>query len=185
MPADTDVAIRVQTRACRPDDAPFLRALFASHCTHFLALGLPQPALETLLDQQYAFQQADYSRRFPNARKLIALVDEAPVGHMTIEDDGAALHLVDIAVAPSARRCGYGCALVQQVQQQACATGRRVVTLSVDPKNQAALHLYQALGFETVETHPVQWRMAWYPHSRAVKQSACSDTLSILITTKG
>jgi ribosomal protein S18 acetylase RimI-like enzyme len=185
MPADTDIALNVQTRPSVPEDAPFLHALFVANCTHLAALGLPPVALAAMLDQQYAFRQADYSRRFPQARTLIALVDEVPVGQLMVDDDGATLHIVDIAVVPQARGRGYGKALVQGVQTQACTARRLAVTLSVDPMNHVALRLYQALGFETIETHPVQWRMAWQPDSPATERSAHPETLPILTTTKG
>lgn len=92
MPADTDIALNVQTRPSVPEDAPFLHALFVANCTHLAALGLPPVALAAMLDQQYAFRQTDYSRRFPQARTLIALVDEVPVGQVMVDDDGTTLH---------------------------------------------------------------------------------------------
>lgn len=185
MPADADILINLQTRPSLPEDAPFLHALFAANCTHLGALGLPPEALEALIDQQYAFRQADYHRRFPQARTLIALGDQAPVGQMVVNDDGTTLHLVDIAVAPSARGHGYGSALVQQVQTQARTALRQAVTLSVDPMNHVALRLYQALGFEAIETHPVQWRMVWRTAPCFGMQGACANTSSIFTTTKG
>lgn len=185
MPFDTHSATPMQTRQRHPEDAAFLSALFAANCTHLHVLGLSAATLDTLVAQQYASQQVDYHRRFPSAKTVIALVDQTPVGQMMVHDDGTVLHIVDVAVAPSMCGRGYGGALVRQVQAQARRDRRQAVTLSVDPLNQRALRLYLALGFETVQTHPVQWRMAWHPGMSAVGEEACTDTLSILSTTKG
>ncbi|MDP3227889.1 MAG: GNAT family N-acetyltransferase [Acidovorax sp.] len=185
MRCDINSATPVRTRQSHPEDAAFLSALFAANCTHLHALGLPTAALDAMVVQQYAFRQADYHRRFPSAKTLIALVDETPVGQMMVHDDGTVLHIVDVAVAPSLRGRGYGAALVRQVQTQAGRDRRQGVTLSVDPENRRALRLYLALGFETVETHPVQWHMAWRPGTSAVREAAYTAPLSIFPTTKG
>ncbi|WP_426305666.1 GNAT family N-acetyltransferase [Acidovorax facilis] len=185
MSADTEILLNLQTRPSLPEDAPFLQALFAANCTHLGALGLPPAALAALIDQQYGFRRADYQRRFPQARTLIALSSQTPVGQMVVNDDGTTLHIVDIAVVPSARGCGYGSALVRQIQSQARTARREAVTLSVDPMNQVALRLYGALGFEAIEKHPVQWRMVWRPAPCFGTQGASADTLSIFTTTKG
>lgn len=185
MPCDIDSATPVRTRQSHPEDAAFLSALFAVNCTHLHALGLPAASLDAMVAQQYAFRQADYRRRFPSAKTLIAMVDEKPAGQMMVHDDGTALHIVDVAVAPCLRGRGYGAALVRQVQAQARSDHRQAVTLSVDPQNQRALRFYLALGFETVETHPVQCRMAWHPRTSAVDEAAYIGPLSIFPTTKG
>lgn len=185
MPCDIDSEAPVRTRLSHPDDAAFLFALFAANCAHLHALGLPTAALDAMLAQQYAFRQADYRRRFPSAQTLIALADETPVAQMIVHDDGTALHIVDVAVVPPLHGRGYGAAMVRQVQAQAHRDRRQSVTLSVDPQNQRALRLYLALGFETVETHPVQWRMAWHPGMSSADRPASAGPLSIFPTTKG
>lgn len=185
MPADTKAPLSLHTRLSGPEDAPLLRALFASHCEHLHALGLPPAALQVLIDQQYACRQADYGRSFPRARTLIALTGQEPVGYMMLNDDGATLHIVDIVVAPPMRGRGHGGALVRQVQAQASEAGRQAVMLSVDPMNQNALRLYLALGFEATEKQPVRWQMLWRPFPGAAHEVAHADTLSISTTTKG
>ncbi len=185
MPFDTHSATHMQTRRSLPEDAAFLYALFAANCTHLHALGLPPTESDTLIKQQYASRKADYHRRFPLAETLIATAGKEPVGQMMVDDDSATLHLVDIAVTPSMHGRGYGGALVRQLLARAHRDRRQAVTLSVDPMNQGALRLYLALGFETVETHPVQWRMAWRPGSFIADEEARTDPLANSTTTKG
>jgi len=185
MPIDTMAPLPLHTRLSEPQDAPFLRSLFASRCDHLRALGLPQDVLQALIDQQYACREADYARRYPRARTLIALAGQKPVGSLVVHEDEALLHIVDVVVAPSARGLGHGRALVRQVQAQASEAGRQSVTLSVDPMNQPALSLYLALGFEPTEKKPLQWRMQWRPHCRPAHDDAHADPLSVSTTTKG
>lgn len=185
MQADTQISLPVHTRLSGPEDASFLRALFASNCLHLHALGLPPAALGALIEQQYTCQQADYHRRFPFAHSLIALAGQVSVGQMVVNDDGATLHIVDLAVVPAVRGRGYGRAMVRQVQARACEARRQAVTLSVDPMNQQALRLYGALGFEITERLPIHWRMLWRPLSCAWHEDACADSASVLTTTKG
>lgn len=156
-------ATALQLRPSSPEDQAFLRTLFSAGCTHLHALGLPQAAIALLIDQQYAMRAADYGRRFAQARILIAQMAGEPVGQITLHDNGQSLHIVDIAVAPAARQRGHGTALVRYAQVRARDLGRQAVNLSVDPSNQGALRLYQALGFQTVEAQPTRLSMAWRP----------------------
>lgn len=193
MPVDMDTATpgTVRTRLSGPQDGAFLRSLFASRCDHLHALGLPPAALQTLVDQQYACREADYARRYPQARTLIALAGQEPVAALVVHDDDARLHIVDLVVEPSARRRGHGRALVRQMQSLARShgAGRHAVTLSVDPLNQPALRLYIALGFQPVDQQPHQWQMRWRAENdlrpRAAQEGAREDFLSTTTTTKG
>ncbi|MGB3880695.1 MAG: GNAT family N-acetyltransferase [Diaphorobacter nitroreducens] len=185
MPAEADALLALHTHASSPQDMPFLRSLFASRCDHLHALGLPPPALQALIDQQYACREADYLRRFPQAHTRIALVGDECVGSLVVYDDNTTLHIVDLVVAPSVRGRGHGRTLVQQVQSQAHTAGRQAVTLSVDPMNQSALRLYLTLGFQVTEKQPVQWRMLWRPCPRDAQEDAHAGNLSLPTTTKG
>lgn len=178
MPIETMAPLSLHTRPSGPQDATLLRSLFASRCDHLRALGLPPDALQALIDQQYACREADYTRRYPRARTLMALAGQEPVGALVVNDDEALLHIVDIVVAPSARGRGHGRALVRQVQEQAREAGRQAVTLGVDPMNQQALRLYLTLGFEPADMQPLQWRMQWLPHlrPRAAQEGAHADS---------
>lgn len=56
-------------------------------------------------------------------------------------------HLLDLAVDPSARRRGYGRALLERVIADAREAGGRVVLLEVRASNSVALTLYRSAGF--------------------------------------
>lgn len=57
------------------------------------------------------------------------------------------LHLIDLAVAPGARRAGLGRALVEAVIAMARAENARLILLEVRAGNVPALALYRSTGF--------------------------------------
>jgi ribosomal-protein-alanine N-acetyltransferase len=64
------------------------------------------------------------------------------------------LHINTLAVAPAERRRGLATALVRHVFAEAAARGVRRATLEVRASNQAALTLYERLGFRVTATRP-------------------------------
>ncbi|WP_042479414.1 GNAT family N-acetyltransferase [Bacillus ndiopicus] len=53
-----------------------------------------------------------------------------------------------IAICQEARGVGLGTLLMQSIIQKAIDEGYKSISLSVDPKNHAAVHVYKKLGFE-------------------------------------
>lgn len=152
----------LSTRPAEAADRNFQRTLFISARPHLQFLPLPEAVLAQLLDQQYDFQQADYQRRFAGVSRLIVQERGMPIGALTVHDNGADLHIVDIVIMPAVRGQGYGSALLRWVQGSAAVLGRRV-TLSVDAANHAAQRLYARLGFASSGIDAVQLGMAWHP----------------------
>lgn len=82
-------------------------------------------------------------------------------------DDG---ELLTLGTAPEARRRGLGRALVARVLASATARGVRTLTLEVRRSNEAAIALYERLGFDTVTVRRAYYAdgedalvMAWRP----------------------
>jgi ribosomal-protein-alanine N-acetyltransferase len=63
-------------------------------------------------------------------------------------------HLLNVAVAPRARRRGYGTVLVKDAIGEAESRGCRRIVLEVRPGNCAAISLYGEFGFKTVACWP-------------------------------
>jgi ribosomal-protein-alanine N-acetyltransferase len=63
-------------------------------------------------------------------------------------------HITNLAVRPEYRRQGLGKRLAQHVLVQAKSLGCVRATLEVRPSNEAALKLYQGLGFSGVALRP-------------------------------
>jgi [ribosomal protein S18]-alanine N-acetyltransferase len=63
-------------------------------------------------------------------------------------------HLVLLAVHPNLRRQGLGCAILLGLLNYARARGSNYATLEVRASNQAAIALYEKLGFKTAGRRP-------------------------------
>lgn len=63
-------------------------------------------------------------------------------------------HLLNVAVAASEQRRGYGAMMVEDAIEVARARGCRRVVLEVRPSNRAAVDLYEKFGFKMVARRP-------------------------------
>ena len=80
------------------------------------------------------------------------------IGMMAVLDEG---YISNVAVAPEARRCGIGRALVREMLRRAGNRALSFVTLEVRAHNEGAIALYASEGFE-----PVGLRRDYYERPR-------------------
>jgi [ribosomal protein S18]-alanine N-acetyltransferase len=71
------------------------------------------------------------------------------VGYLVISRYVDAWHVMNIAVAPEHRRQGIAVALFERLFELTAADGRRGYTLEVRISNEAAIRLYERLGFQS------------------------------------
>jgi [ribosomal protein S18]-alanine N-acetyltransferase len=71
------------------------------------------------------------------------------VGYLVISRYVDAWHVMNIAVAPEHRRQGIAVALFDRLFELTAADGRRGYTLEVRISNEAAIKLYERLGFQS------------------------------------
>ena len=71
------------------------------------------------------------------------------VGYLVISRYVDAWHVMNIAVAPERRREGIAVALFERLFELTGADGRRGYTLEVRISNEAAIKLYERLGFQS------------------------------------
>jgi ribosomal-protein-alanine N-acetyltransferase len=64
------------------------------------------------------------------------------------------LHVLNVAVAPEARRRGVARALLAEVEARAAAEGAARATLEVRRSNAPAIELYRSLGYREVGVRP-------------------------------
>ncbi|MBA2872942.1 ribosomal protein S18 acetylase RimI-like enzyme [Anoxybacillus calidus] len=64
-----------------------------------------------------------------------------------------------IAIVPEYRKQGIGTLLLEKIIEQAKLDGYKALSLSVDPRNEAAVQLYQKLGFEQCGISGTSWTM--------------------------
>ncbi|MGE5689246.1 MAG: N-acetyltransferase family protein [Pseudomonadota bacterium] len=92
-------------------------------------------------------------RRYPHAAVYVAEADDGRVvGRLSLSRDQhpASAHVADLGlmVARTHRRQGIGRALMEQAVAWARESGVRKLELHVFPHNEAAIALYESMGFE-------------------------------------
>lgn len=103
-------------------------------------------------------------------RGFIAIDAQTPIGtawYRLFTADNKGYGYIDdntpemaIAILPQYRNKAIGKSLIIRLLEQAKTDGYQQISLSCDPTNTNALHLYQKLGFEQVGVHIIQnWIM--------------------------
>lgn len=86
----------------------------------------------------------------PNAVFLAAVADDELLGYCGMHTVLDECYMDNVAVSPEHRREGVGRALVLALCEAAEQRGAAFLTLEVRPTNEAAVRLYQSLGFAEV-----------------------------------
>ena len=91
-------------------------------------------------------------RDFFNSMPAFAFVAPAtaPQGLVLAWADAGEAEILTLAVSPSARRSGFGCALAERACAEALTRGAEAVHLEVAEDNAAARALYEKIGFAEV-----------------------------------
>jgi ribosomal protein S18 acetylase RimI-like enzyme len=102
-------------------------------------------------------------------KALVALCDDIPAGavwYRLFDDKNKGYGFIDcetpelgIAIHTNFRQQGLGLMLMEKIIQQAKFDNYKSLSLSVDPENQAAVRLYEKLGFEQWELSGTSWTM--------------------------
>jgi [ribosomal protein S18]-alanine N-acetyltransferase len=74
--------------------------------------------------------------------------EDGLVGYLIVSRYVDAWHVMNIAVDPARRRAGVAVAMLERLFELTAGDGRRGYTLEVRVSNQAAINLYQRLGFQ-------------------------------------
>jgi ribosomal protein S18 acetylase RimI-like enzyme len=152
----------ITLRPATDGDYDFMRRLYAStraeEMEHF---PFDEAAKTAFLDQQFAAQFEHYGIHYPTCERNIVLRDGVPVGRLWIDEWRDQIRLVDISLLPECRGTGIGTMLLHDVLTRGAAVGKPV-TIHVEAFN-PALHLYQRLGFEKVDTNGIYFLMRWTP----------------------
>lgn len=165
-------------RAIQEQDVPFLWDMLYEICrTHFVREGKEAPARDILQEASLVKYVQAWGRggdtgfiaaichpaRCANAHHptpigaaWYRLYQEYDKGYGYVDE---ATPEISIAVAAQYTGKGIGFALMNHLLQQALLDGYPQVSLSVDPKNPPALHLYQKFGFEKIGAFGTSWVM--------------------------
>lgn len=154
------MSFRLTLRPIRPEDDAFLFRVYASTRHEELAVvPWTDAQKEAFLRQQFGAQHAYYQEHYGQASFQVIEVGGQPAGRLYVDRLADEIRLVDIALLPEYRGAGHGSSLIQDLLDEARASGRKV-RIHVEKMN-PALRLYERLGFTIVEDKGVYWFLEW------------------------
>jgi len=140
----------VTLRPATDDDRVFLLEVYAGTRAEELAqVPWDDGQKRAFVEMQFHAQASHYRDARPEATYDVILADGEPVGRLIVDRAQPELHIVDIALLPTARGRGIGGELLGRLLEEADADGRDV-SIYVELQNRAR-SLYERLGFEEVE----------------------------------
>jgi ribosomal-protein-alanine N-acetyltransferase len=104
----------------------------------------------------------DFASELKNPRSFVQLLRDGKgelLGHVVFWIVLDQVEILDIAVAPEYRRRGLGGLLMEHVVSLSRQKNCRLISLEVRRSNEAALGLYESLGFK-----PIALRPRYYAH---------------------
>ena len=131
-------------RRVRADEWALLRE------TRLRALATDPRAFGATLEEESALPEDEWRARAAGAPGRVALVAERGgrwAGIASARDDGGAVEVLGLWVAPEARGLGVGRALLEAAGDWAKARGAARLVLWVNGENAHALRLYEACGY--------------------------------------
>ena len=143
-------------RAPTPADEVFLEALYLDSRPDLGALPVPRSVIEGIARHQRAMQVEDYGRRFTAPETWLVTDGEDPIARIVLAESNGVLRVVDLSVAPAARRKGVARCVLRALQEESDRLALRVRT-----DNLAARRLYEALGFELVGGAEAAMELEW------------------------
>jgi len=157
-------------REVNEDDVPFLWDMLYEIChTRSLRYGEELPAREVVQKPELAKYVQGWGRLGDKGFIAINTENQASIGaawyRLYPENDKAYGYVDDatpeISIAVDSRYVnkGIGRSLLVTLRSQSRLDGYQQISLSVDPKNYPAFHLYQQLGFEKVGMFQNNWIM--------------------------
>lgn len=151
-----DFNIRPET----PQDVDFIALLYRSTRDDLLQLDLPEAMVDNLIEMQFRAQQSSYRKQFPDADYAVVERKGDPIGYLITDNGDKEIRLVYIAFLVHERNKGHGRSLIQTLQDKA-AVANKPLTLSVDPQNMHAKHLYLSSGFQIRGNDSTNLELTW------------------------
>ena len=147
-------------RPVSSDDEAFLIEVYASTRAEEVA-GLPWDAnqRDSFMRMQFAAQQQDYQRRFPDSDHRLLLLDGRRAGRVYLARTENEIRILDIALAPEHRNKGIGTRIIKDLLTEA-SQSRKPVRVYVEQFN-PALALFERLGFSRAEDIGTHFLLEW------------------------
>ena len=155
----TVVRVEFELRLAEAFDEPFLLQLFAgTHGQQFSLLPLAPAQRDMLVRMQFDAQRGGYRQQFPGSQEFVIIAGGEPAGRLWVDESGAEVRVLDIAIAPVHQRQGLGTAVLKDVIAKAVAAGKGV-RLSVARMEVATFEWYRRLGFKVCREDEVYIEM--------------------------
>ncbi len=137
-------------RPITPEDDSFLAAVYASTRAEELSVtGWSDAQKAAFCRQQFDAQTAHYAANYPGASFQMIEHGGQPAGRLYVMRWEREIRIIDITLLPAHRGAGLGTKLLRELQEEACAAGRKL-SIHVERFNPAR-QLYERLGFREVE----------------------------------
>jgi ribosomal protein S18 acetylase RimI-like enzyme len=150
----------VSYRPLQDGDLPFLAALYFSTRTDEMAAVPWSPEQKAqFLMMQFEAQTVHYAEQYDPSGFFIIEHDGKSIGRLYRERQDDDIHLIDISLAPEVRGAGLGTILLQEILDEAAASGL-TVSIYVEHFNPAK-RLYHRLGFTEIGENGVYHLMKW------------------------
>src|SRR4051812_44150926 len=121
----TEASNQVHLRTATPEDAPFLRAVYASTREEELAqVPWTTEQKQAFTDGQFASQDAHYRAHYPTAEFFIIEKAGTPIGRLYVDRWSREVRIMDISLLPPSRGTGVGTRLLQELQEEARSEGK-------------------------------------------------------------
>lgn len=142
-------------------DLAFLRALYRdSRAAELAWCPWPEAMKAAFCDSQFDLQHRHYLGQHPRGEFLIISDGPSPLGRLSLDHSGAAVHIIDISLMAAARGHGLGTTILTAIMDRAQTAGK-AVTLCVAADNRRALSLYRRLGFIGTAQDGTHIAMRW------------------------
>ena len=150
----------ISLRPITPEDDSFLAGLYASTRAEELAVtGWSDEDKAVFCRRQFDAQTAHYRENYPGALLQVVERNGVPIGRLYVARWEREIRIMDIALLPEYRGTGIGTQLLRALQDEARSAGK-TLTIHVERFN-AALRLYERLGFKQIEDKGVYLLMSW------------------------
>lgn len=150
----------LSARAPASGDEEFLAQLYASTRADLLHLPVPADVAKAIIGHQQQLQAAGYARDYPDASYWVLEHSGERVGRVVLNVRSGETRVVDLAIAPQARRRGHAREVLRALQARARLDGS-TLGLRVLRNNEGARTLYECLGFVDVSADELALQMRW------------------------
>lgn len=142
-------------------DSEFLYRVYASTREDVNLSDWSRQQKEEFLRMQFRAQHNHYRQRFPEAEYSVVLLGEQSIGCLYVDRGPDEIRILDIALLAEHRGGGIGSQIVQALLNEAITVGKPVRIHVL--RGNAALHLYDHLGFQKTGDTGVYHLMEWMP----------------------